>query len=102
MTLPLKWEFPGGAMESKESEVHCIKREVKEELAIEIEIMERLTPSVYEYPRFSITLIPYVSEIKSGNLTLNEHRQKRWLKKERLIDLDWAAADADCGRVFQT
>jgi len=93
MTLPLKWEFPGGKIEFDESEVDCIKREIKEELEIDIEVGKRLTPSLHEYPSFSIELIPYVSIFKSGVLTLNEHRQKRWLKKDELIDLDWAAAD---------
>jgi 8-oxo-dGTP diphosphatase len=43
MSLPLKWEFPGGKIEPNESEKDCIKREIKEELDIEIGIIKRLT-----------------------------------------------------------
>lgn len=93
MTLPLKWEFPGGKIEENESEVDCIKREIKEELNIDIEIKKRLTPSLHSYEDFSIELIPYISVCKSGNLTLNEHKQRLWLDKEALINLDWAEAD---------
>lgn len=93
MTLPLKWEFPGGKIEENESEVDCIKREIKEELNIDIKIKKRLTPSSHSYEDFSIELIPYISVCKSGNLTLNEHKQLLWLDKEALINLDWAEAD---------
>lgn len=93
MALPLKWEFPGGKVEHNESEVDCIKREIKEELEIEIEVGKRLSPSFHEYPNFTIELIPYVSEYKSGKLTLNEHSQHLLLKKEELKGLDWAEAD---------
>lgn len=93
MVLPLKWEFPGGKIEPNESEVACVKREVKEELNIDIEIGQRLTPALHEYPDFTIELIPYVAKYISGNLTLIEHSQKRWLEKDDLNNLDWAAAD---------
>ena len=81
MILPLKWE------------VACIKREIQEELNIAIEVGQRLTPATHEYPDFTIELIPYVSTYKSGILTLNEHSQKLWLEKSKLITLDWASAD---------
>lgn len=93
MILPLKWEFPGGKIEPHESEVACIKREIQEELNIAIEVGQRLTPATHEYPVFTIELIPYVSTYKSGILTLNEHSQKLWLEKSKLITLDWASAD---------
>lgn len=93
MTLPFKWEFPGGKIEENESEVDCIKREIKEELNIDIKIKKRLTPSSHSYEDFSIELIPYISVYQSGVLTLNEHKQRLWLDKEALINLDWAEAD---------
>lgn|SRR5690554_731073 len=93
MVLPFKWEFPGGKIEHEESEVECIKREVKEELEIEIQVGQRLTPSLHEYPNFKIKLIPYMADYKSGSLKLNEHSQHLFLEKEELRELDWAEAD---------
>lgn len=43
MKLPLKWEFPGGKLEENESEIECIKREIKEEINIEIDVVKRLS-----------------------------------------------------------
>ena len=41
MKFPLKWEFPGGKLEEGESEIDCIKREIREEINIEIEIFKQ-------------------------------------------------------------
>lgn len=93
MKLPLKWEFPGGKLEPDESEEHCIKREIREELELQISIGERLTSSIYHYPDFSIELIPFIAKHENGELKLTEHRTYKVLKKHELLDLDWAEAD---------
>lgn len=93
MKLPLKWEFPGGKVESGESEEECIKREIKEELNIEIELISKLSPSQFDYPNFSIQLIPFLAHYVKGELVLSEHKQYLLLTKEKLKDLDWAEAD---------
>ena len=49
----MKWEFPGGKIEPAETEMECIRREIREELNIEIEVQDRLLPSVHRYPTFS-------------------------------------------------
>jgi 8-oxo-dGTP diphosphatase len=93
MKLPLKWEFPGGKLEGNESEIDCIKREIKEELNIEIEILRRLSSSDYDYGTFKIKLIPYLANYISGNIKLSEHNDYRLLDKSELLNLDWAEAD---------
>jgi len=93
MKLPLKWEFPGGKLEAHESEKECIQREIQEELNIKITLGDRLTSSVYHYPEFSIELIPFIAKHKSGALKLTEHKSYKVLKKNELLDLDWAEAD---------
>lgn len=93
MKLPLKWEFPGGKVEVGESEEACIKREIKEELNIEIELISRLTPSIFDYPNLSVQLIPFLAEYIEGEIILSEHKQYQLLTKDKLHDLDWAEAD---------
>ncbi len=93
MSQPMKWEFPGGKIESGETEIDCIKREIREELNIVIEVLDRLTPSVYSYPTFTIELIPYTAHYVSGELKLKEHHQYLLWDKDELGELDWAEAD---------
>lgn len=93
MKLPLKWEFPGGKLEENESEIDCIKREIKEEINIEIEIIQKLSNSDYDYGTFKIKLIPYLANYISGDIQLSEHNDYRLLDKSELLNLDWAEAD---------
>jgi 8-oxo-dGTP diphosphatase len=93
MRLPLKWEFPGGKLEEDESEIDCIKREIKEEINIEIEVIRKLSSSIHDYGSFKINLIPFLAKYLSGEIRLAEHKEYRLLEKSELLSLDWAEAD---------
>ena len=93
MSLPLKWEFPGGKINSGESPEECLKRELAEELGIEVIIGAPMPISTYHYPTFSVTLYPFICKIVSGNIVLHEHAAMAWLFPEELHKLDWAEAD---------
>ena len=93
MKLPLKWEFPGGKLEENESEIDCIKREIKEEINIEIEVLKKLSNSIHDYGSFKINLIPYLSNYVSGEIILSEHKDYKLLNKSELLNIDWAEAD---------
>ena len=93
MKLPLKWEFPGGKLEKFENEIECIKREISEELGIEIEVSEKLENSFYNYETFSINLIPFIANYKSGNIELSEHASYKWATIDEIQSLDFAPAD---------
>lgn len=93
MKLPLKWEFPGGKIESNESETDGLKREIFEELKIEIEVHQKLSEVEHHYADFSIQLTPYICNIKKGNPLPMEHKQIKWVAFKELKTYDWAAAD---------
>lgn len=93
MKLPLKWEFPGGKLEEGENEEECVKREIKEEINIEIEVVKKLTNSIYDYGTFKINLIPFTAKYVSGNIRLEEHKEFKLLEISELRNLDWAEAD---------
>ena len=93
MKLPLKWEFPGGKLEQNENEIDCIKREIKEELNIEIEVLKKLSNSIFDYGTFKINLVPFIANYISGEILLLEHKDYKLLDKANLLNLDWAEAD---------
>ena len=93
MSLPLKWEFPGGKIEPDETAEDCLIREIKEELNIEIKIIHALPPNTHTYPKITIELIPFICEHINGEIILKEHAQFKWLQTNELLALDWADAD---------
>lgn len=93
MSLPLKWEFPGGKINEGESPAECLKRELFEELGIEVAVGQPFIPALHHYPTFSVTLYPFICMITAGEITLNEHAAIAWLSPEELHTLDWAEAD---------
>jgi 8-oxo-dGTP diphosphatase len=90
---PGKWEFPGGKVLEGESLEEALRREISEELEIEIAIKEKLEFAEYAYPDRSIRLIPFLCTIKSGKLKLNEHEAYKWILHDELGNLDLLPAD---------
>src|ERR1700690_1224337 len=93
MSMPLKWEFPGGKINEEERPEECLKRELHEELGIEASVGQAYPTTTHHYSSFSVTLYPFICEIISGKITLHEHRAMVWLPEEQLHTLDWAEAD---------
>ncbi|MBP7642676.1 MAG: (deoxy)nucleoside triphosphate pyrophosphohydrolase [Saprospiraceae bacterium] len=93
MSLPHKWEFPGGKIEVGEDEETCILREIKEELGIDIKLLGRLPSNTHNYGNFIIELIPFMAEYLGGSIDLKEHMDYAWLTFDELVNLDWAPAD---------
>lgn len=93
MSLPYKWEFPGGKIVDGESQEECLQRELQEELGVQIRIVRKLAAVTHHYPQFSVTLFPFVCNIEAGEIFLHEHAAIVWLPPDLLHDLDWAEAD---------
>lgn len=88
-----KWEFPGGKIETGESLHEALSRELEEELRIQATVGELVTTVDHTYPDFRLIMHAFKCKIISGELTLTEHLDKKWLPKSELRNLDWAAAD---------
>lgn len=102
MKLPLKWEFPGGKIESDEEPKACLQREILEELNLEIAVTCELALVTHKYSDFVITLYPFVCTAVSDAFKLQEHVQALWLKPEALHSLDWAEADIPVLAAYKT
>ena len=89
------WEFPGGKIEPGESRKGALKREVQEELAVDIIIENLLCTTEYGYPSFHLTMHCYFCSIASGEIELREHKSARWLRPEELGSVEWLPADKE-------
>lgn len=91
--LALKWEFPGGKIEENESLEDALIREIKEEFSTKIKVDKFIMTVKHQYQGFHLTMHAFYAQVIEGYLTLNEHTDSKWLYKEDLVSLDWAAAD---------
>lgn len=96
------WEFPGGKIESGETVVACIKREIQEELGIEIEVGERLITIDHTYQEFSLTLIVHKCRYLSGIPQPIECEEVRWVKKEQLDSFTFPQANIEIIKLLQS
>ena len=89
------WEFPGGKIEPGESSEDALKREIQEELGIDITIDEFLCTTNYDYTSFHLTLHCYICSIEAGEIVLREHKSARWLRPAELGSVEWLHADKE-------
>jgi 8-oxo-dGTP diphosphatase len=88
------WEFPGGKMEPGETPQQALARELKEELAIDVNVGEFLCTVEHDYPTFHLTMHCFYCTIASGKAPmLLEHEAARWLSPAELHSVDWLLAD---------
>ena len=93
MSLPLKWEFPGGKIDPGESAEECLVRELQEELRICVQVERQVPVSTHHYPAVTVGLRPFVCTMATGHPNPQEHDTVAWFTPEKLCTLDWAAAD---------
>lgn len=87
------WEFPGGKVEEGESPEDALRREIREELEVEINVGELIDTIEYDYPAFHLSMKCYACTIAGGSPHLLEHEAAKWLASTQLNSVDWLPAD---------
>ncbi|GAB6088902.1 (deoxy)nucleoside triphosphate pyrophosphohydrolase [Spirochaeta dissipatitropha] len=92
----MKWEFPGGKVETGELHSETLVREFKEELAIRITPGLHLLTVEHSYPTYNLRMYVYMAHLsgcKVEDIRLHEHKDAQWLSPYEMKKLDWASAD---------
>ena len=92
----LKWEFPGGKIEGGESAEECLRRELREELAVEAEIGPEAYQTEHRYPGgFSVRLLFFWVSTYAGTPANLDFERIEWVERERLPEYDFLEADRE-------
>ena len=94
-TLAGLWEFPGGKVEAGERPEAALIRELREELAIDVEqsCLAPLTFASHAYKDFHLLMPLYVCRRWKGIVTSTEGQELQWVKPLRLRDYPMPPAD---------
>ena len=89
------WEFPGGKREPDETVTDCLRREVLEELAIQITPVRALRTVDHDYARGRIRLHPFVCAHSAGELQLLACQDAAWVAPKDLTQYQFPPANDD-------
>lgn len=87
------WEFPGGKVEDNEDKVEALKRELKEEIGIEIDVSDLVDIFEDEIPTMKIHVYLYNCSIIKGTPRCIECQDIKWVTLDEITKLNLAPAD---------
>jgi len=89
----LLWEFPGGKVKEGEDPREALRRELKEELDVEVEVGMIFDAVFHSYPEYPILLLVYRCRIDKGSLKPVGCQDLRWVTLRELGELPMPPAD---------
>ena len=88
------WEFPGGKIEAGETHEQTLKREIKEEFDIDIQVGKYLMETEHEYADFCLKMYVYQAEWDGkGEIRICDHEQYRFVLPDEIEQFEMPGAD---------
>ena len=87
------WEFPGGKQEEGENLKECLKREIEEELGIEVMVDELFLTVDHEYPDKRISLHVFNCAWLKGEPVPLQRQETRWVTLTELSKFTFPPPD---------
>ena len=97
-----KFEFPGGKVENNEDKITALRRELLEELNLELTNFKHFASYNYSYDTNKIRLHFFISNANELKLTLKVHKAYKLVTVKNLSQLDWLAADYKVIKMLQS
>lgn len=87
------WEFPGGKRRPGEGLEDCLRREIREEMGIEVRVLRAWDPIEYSYPEFDVVLYAFECQLDSGEPQAGDGRETAWVQPGDLSDFPFPPAN---------
>ena len=91
--MGLKWEFPGGKVETGETFEEALGREIKEELNIKINILKKIAKEKFNDSSINVVIHYYLCSMENDLIELLEHNQSAWVKKNEFYKYSFVPGD---------
>ena len=88
------WEFPGGKVDKDESFEKALKREIHEELSININIIMKIASEKFKDEIINVNVHYFLCEKLDEDIILSEHEDMKWVLKKDLINFQLAPGDS--------
>ena len=88
------WEFPGGKVDNQETFENALKREIKEELSINIRVFNHIASEKHKDEKIDVNVHYFLCKSLNENIILSEHEDMNWLQKNDLKQLKMAPGDS--------
>lgn len=95
-----RWEFPGGKLKPGETPQICLRRELNEELGIEVDVLERLGAGTHIDKGRQLRLLFYRVRWRGGEFRFRDHSEVRWVDKSRINTFGLTPADRQFADTF--
>jgi len=96
------WEFPGGKVEPDESLQTALMREIREELGVEIEVLDERFRIQHDYPTRSVELHFFEATLIAGDPKPLDVADMRWVSPNDLDQFDFPEADRELILLLKT
>jgi 8-oxo-dGTP diphosphatase len=95
-SLPLLWEFPGGRVQEGELDRDALKRELEEEMGIDVFVGEQAMHTHHEYPEYDIDFRVFRCRLISPESMIRHLRvhDHRWVTLSEMGQYKFPDADA--------
>lgn len=87
------WEFPGGKREPDESDEECLRRELREELGVDVEVKELIETLQHDYPEKSVRLKFFRCMLSTGDPSPMGCDAVAWVTAAQLAEYAFPEAD---------